>query len=99
MVQLTTKFTIACTIHVCIFQFYSRDQLELVCHTRAILWALHLSHISSATRESDMACYTQVGHGVLHASQTSCAACESVYVYYVRTYHSKLNIKHANESK
>ena len=25
MVQLTTKFTLACTIHACVYQFYSRD--------------------------------------------------------------------------
>ena len=30
--QLTTKLTLACTIHACVYQYYSRDQSELVCH-------------------------------------------------------------------
>ena len=76
MVQLTTKFTLACTIHACVFQFYSRDQSELMCHTRVILRALHSSHMS-ATCESDMACCMRVRPRGLHASQTSCATCES----------------------
>ena len=73
-----TKFTLACTIHACVYQFYSRDQSELACHcTRVIFRALHSSHTSSATRELDMACCTQVSLRMLHTSQTSCAAHES----------------------
>ena len=89
-----------------VFQFYSKNQSELACHTRVILCALHSSHTSSATCESDKACCTRVGHGVLHTSQISCAARESDFVCCTRVivrilhmYHSKLNTKHANESK
>ena len=74
-VQLTTKFTLTCTIHVCIF--HSRNQSELACHTLVILRTLHSSHTSSATHESDMVCCTRVRLRMLHASQTPCAACES----------------------
>ena len=91
MVQLTTKFTLACTIHSCVFQFYSRDQLELMCHTRVILRALHSSHTSSATRESYMACCTRVRLCVLHESQTSCAALESYFECYMRVIHGVLH--------
>ena len=80
-VQLTTKFTLMCTIHECVYQFYSRDQLEFVCHcTQVILRALHSSHTLSATCEWDMTCYTRVRLCVLHVSQTLCAACESDFV-------------------
>ena len=84
MVQLTTKFTLACTIHTRVFQFYSRDQLELACDMRVILRVLHSRHTSSATRESDMACCMQVRLCVLHASQSSCAARESDFVCCMR---------------
>ena len=72
----------------------------------------HASHTScaAATRESYFVQCTRVIHRVLHASQTWRAARESVLVHYtrvivcsylciLRTYHSKLNTKHANESK
>ena len=78
-VQLTTKFTLVCTIHACVYQFYSRDWLELACHRmrvipRALLLhashtsCAHSSHTSSATRELDMACCTRVRPHALHAS-------------------------------
>ena len=84
-VQLTTKFTLACTIHACVYQFYSRDQSELACHcTKVIPRALHSSHTSSATRESDMAYCTRVRLCILLSSQTSCAARESDFVCCMR---------------
>ena len=53
-VQLTTKFTLACTIHMCVYQFYLRDQSELACHcTRVILQVLHASWTWRAAHEAD----------------------------------------------
>ena len=42
-VQLTAKFTLTCTIHACVVQFYSSDLSELACHTRVRLLMLHSS--------------------------------------------------------
>ena len=64
-----------------------------------VLQVLHASRTWCAAHELDFACCTRVRPCVLHASQTSCAARESLYVAILRTYHSKLNTKHANESK
>ena len=79
-VQLTTKFTLACTIHVRMCSSILFERLVGACVS------LHASHTScaAATRESYFVQCTRVIHRVLHASQTWRDARESDLVRYTR---------------